>query len=111
MNSSRMNPGRGKDLPFVMHLERLCQLIEMGQTFTIEFHPAGDLPGGLRGKIVKKLGLHIMDGGEVAIQMLDASTSIMVGLSLANYKGLWRAWQNGVPCDAQRRGTPWRGRS
>lgn len=113
MNSSLRGSraGDGREGPFVMHLERLCQLIAMGQTFTVEFHPVSDLPLSLRGKVVKRLGLHILDGGDVAIQLLDDSTSIMVGLSLANYKALWRVWQAGTPSDALRRGTPWRGRS
>lgn len=112
MNTSLRGSRRGgDDGPFVMHLERLCDLISRGATFTVEFHPVSDLPQTLRGKIVKRLGLHILDGGDVAIQLLDASTSIMVGLSLANYKKLWRVWQNGTPSDAQRRGTPWKGRT
>lgn len=94
--------------PFIMHLERVCRLIEMGQTFTVEFHPILTGAGDLRGKVIKRLGLHIMDGGDVAIQLLDAQTSIMVGLTLANYKKTWRCWQNGIPSDPQRGATEWR---
>lgn len=100
--------GEGTGRPFLMHLERLCRLISMGQTFTVEFHPALTGTGELRGKVIRHLGLHIMDGGDVAIQLLDAETTIMVGLNLANYKRAWRVWQNGVPSDAQCRATEWR---
>lgn len=109
MNTSlRGSRNGGKDGPFLMHLERLCRLISMGQTFTVEFHPVLTGTGELRGKVIRHLGLHIMDGGDVAIQLIDKSATIMVGLTLANYKRAWRVWQNGVPTDEQRRATEWR---
>lgn len=109
MNTSlRGSRNGGKNGPFLMHLERLCRLISMGQTFTVEFHPVLTGTGELRGKVIRHLGLHIMDGGDAAIQLIDKSATIMVGLTLANYKRAWRVWQNGVPTDEQRRGTEWR---
>jgi len=96
--------------PFVMHLDRVCQLIEKGQTFTVEFHPVFNACGEFRGKIIGRLGLHIMDGGDVALQLMDG-TSIMVGLTLANYGSLWRCWQNGTPYGNQRKSTAWRVRA
>lgn len=101
---------RPKGGPFVMHLNRVCQLIDKGQTFTVEFHPVFNSAGDLRGKIMGGMGLHIMDGGDVALQLMDG-TSIMVGLTLANYEKVWRCWQNGMPCDGQRRGKIWRQRA
>lgn len=92
--------------PFVMHLDRVCQLIDKGQTFVVEFHPVFNNAGDLRGKIMGGMGLHIMDGGDVALQLMDG-TSIMVGLTLANYEKVWRCWQKGRPDDRQRRETEW----
>jgi len=96
--------------PFVMHLDRVCQFIEKGQTFLVEFHPVFNSSGEFRGKIIGRLGLHIMDGGDVALQLMDGST-IMVGCTLANYGSLWRCWQNGTPYGNQRKNTAWRVRA
>lgn len=106
--SATANVYQRGNAPFVMPLHRVCQLIEKGQTFTVEFHPVFNASGTFRGKIIGRLGLHIMDGGDVAIQLLDGSTTIMTGLTLANYGSLWRVWQNGTPYLAQRKRTKWR---
>lgn len=110
MNTSLRHPGRGKNAPFIMHLERVCELIERGQTFTVEFHPIFNASGRFRGKVIGRLGLHIMDGGGIALQLMDGTT-VMVGLTLANYGSLWRCWQNGTPGDELRRKAEWRVRS
>ena len=40
MNTSLRGSRRGGDEgPFVMNLERVCDLISRGATFTVEFHP------------------------------------------------------------------------
>lgn len=91
-----------------MHLEKVCRLIDMGQTFTVEFHPHGDFPRDLRGRVVKRLGLQLLADGDVALQMIGGGCSMFLGLKLSNYKPLWRCWQNGTPTDAQRRETGWR---
>lgn len=109
MSANAKFPPRG-NMPFVMHLDRVVQLIEKGQTFTVEFHPVFNASGQFRGKIIGRLGLHIMDGGDVAIQLMDG-TSIMVGLTLANYGSLWRCWQCGTPYENQRKRTVWRVRA
>lgn len=43
-------------------------------------------------------------------QWMDG-TSIMVGLTLANYGSLWRCWQCGTPYENQRKRTAWRVRA
>lgn len=96
--------------PFVMHLERVCQLIARGQTFAVEFHPCSDLPAAMRGKLIRQVRLEILTDGDVALQVGNADTKLFVGLTLANYKQIWRCWQNGLPGDRLRQGTPWKAR-
>lgn len=108
MSSSARGPQTPAGGPFVMHLEKVCRLIEMGQTFTVELHPHSDLPAQLRGRLVRRVGIHILDGGQVTLQTMDGQESIFLGLSLANYKRIWRCWQNGVPTDQARGATAWR---
>ena len=103
MNTSTRGPLRGKDLPFVMHLERVCRLIEMGQRFIVEFNPCSDIGGDVKTGI----RLTIRDGGEVCMQDATGAGFMLFDLSLANYKRVWRCWQNGVPTEAQRRSLKW----
>ena len=108
MSNSIRGPQRSANSPFVMHLERVCRLINMGQTFTVEFHPHADIPQKLQGGVVKKIGLHIRDGGEVTLVPIGGSAAMFLGLTLANYGKLWRCWQGEEPSDAQRKATQWR---
>ena len=94
-------------MPFQMHLERVCRLIEMGASFTIEFNPFSDLPG-LVGDVIQGVKLRIHEDGDVSVHMQGTAIGLkLLGLNLANYKKLWRCWQNGVPPLAQRRKTRW----
>lgn len=106
--SATANGYRRGNAPYVMPLHRVCQLIEKGELFTVEFHPVFNSCGEFRGKIIGRLGLHIMDGGAVAVQLLGGSTSMLLGLSLANYNSLWRVWRGGTPYLNQRKQTKWR---
>lgn len=100
-------PRQGPGVPFVMHLERVCRLIDMGAHFgAIEFHPYSDL-GDIRGTIVRNVALRICDGGGVSITTPDGISISAFGLALSNYKRLWRIWQNGIPTDAQRAMVKW----
>ena len=105
MSNSARGPQRA-DGPRIMYLDNVCRLLAEGQRFTIEFHPYSDLYGSMEGRMLKSMGLHILDGGQVAIIPPNGGASIFMGASLANYGSLWRCWQ-GTPTDAQRRGTPW----
>lgn len=106
MRTSIRGPLRGNNAPFVMHLERVCRLIEMGQRFTIEFNPCSNV-GKLRGRLIKDMGLHIESGGDIALVTTDGISTAGFGLTLANYKSVWRCWQNGEPDEAMRRGLKW----
>lgn len=105
MSNSIRGPQRGQGAPFVMHLERVVRLIEMGQHFTIEFNPNSDV-GMVMGDLVFNKGLRIDNGGVVMLTKDDQSFYAL-GLTLANYKRVWRCWQNGIPTDALRRGMKW----
>lgn len=89
-----------------MHLERVVRLIEMGAKFTIEFNPCSDV-GEIRERLIREVALRIRDGGDVAMVMLDGSTVVNFGMKLANYKKVWRCWQNGIPADPARRAASW----
>lgn len=104
MNTSTRGPQQGGGQPFVMHLERVCRLIEMGQTFSVEFNPCGDVAID---RVVRDVGLRIRDGGEVAMKTLNGAEVLAFGLTLANYKRLWRCWQNGTPTEGQRKAVAW----
>lgn len=107
MSNTLRGSRRGSDAPFVMHLERVCRLIDMGAKFrVIEVNPNCDLER-VRHSLIKDVGLQIRDGGDVSAILLDGSIVCGFGLSLANYKKVWRAWQNGVPTEAQRRAVRW----
>ena len=123
MNMSTRGPLRGNDTPFVMHLERVCRLIEMGQKFTIEFNPCSDIVETM-GNMIESAGISILTDGRVStlhteladLSLLDGRVCIhrpsgygaaVANLSLANYKRVWRCWQNGAPTDAQRRAVKW----
>lgn len=107
MSSSTRGPQRGTDRPFVMHLEWVCRLVDMGARLgVIEFNPNSDL-GKVRDTLVKDVVLRICDGGGVALQMLNGVSISAFGLTLANYKKVWRVWQNGVHTEAMRRSVRW----
>ena len=107
MNTSTRSPRRGNDAPFQMHLERVCRLIELGASFTIEFNPCSDIPS-LFGEVLQGVRLRIHEDGDVSVHMKGSAIGMkLLGLNLANYKKLWRCWQNGAPSVAQRRATRW----
>lgn len=105
--SSLHAPLPGTGAPFVMHLERVCRLIDMGAQFgAIEFNPNSDL-GDVRNTLVKEIGLAIRDGGSVSLIASNGMPVSALGLRLGNYKRVWRIWQNGIPSEAQRRAVRW----
>lgn len=107
MNTTKRGPQRDNTAPFLMRLERLCQLIEKGAEVTIEFNPCSDIPAML-GHTMDHVHLRIHEGGDVSVHAKNDTVSFnLLGLTLANYKRLWRCWQNGNPTEAQRRTTPW----
>lgn len=106
MSSSIRGTQHGKDAPFVMHLERVCRLIEMGQRFTVEFNPTSDVAAaGV--SIVQDIRIRIREGGDILMEALNGMQTLDFRMTLANYKRVWRIWQNGVPTDAQRRTLRW----
>ena len=91
-----------------MHLERVCRLIDMGARFLVEFNPNSDVGERMiGGQTIGNVGLRITDGGGVSMVLLDSSSTCAFGMTLANYKRLWRCWQNGVPTEAARRAMRW----
>lgn len=107
MSKSIRGPQYGDDGPFLMHLERVCRLIEKGAEFVIEFNPCSDLPA-LLGEIMEHVKLRIHEDGAVSVRVGPKDIAFnLLGLTLANYKRLWRCWQNGTPTTAQRRRRPW----
>lgn len=107
MNTSMRAPQRGDNGPFLMHLERVCRLIEKGAEFVIEFNPCSDIAPML-GRVMERVRLRIEEGGDVTVLARGGSEGYrLLGLTLANYKRLWRCWQNGTPTTAQRRSKPW----
>ena len=92
--------------PFIMHLERVVRLIEMGQHFTVEFNPCSDV-GIAKDTLVRDIGLRIDSGGDVAMLTSNGLGVYTQKLTLANYKRVWRCWQNGVPSVAQRCASKW----
>lgn len=103
MSNSGRGPLSGVGAPFVMHLERVCRLIDMGAAFVVEFHPNGDNGEGM----ISGLKLRILEGGEVALMTMDGTQVTCFDLALANYKRVWRCWQNGIPTLEQRRTALW----
>ena len=107
MSKSIRGPQYGDDGPFLMHLERVCRLIEKGAEFVIEFNPCSDLPA-LLGETMEHVRLRIEEGGDVTVLARGGSEGYrLLGLTLANYKRLWRCGQNGTPTTDQRRRRPW----
>lgn len=107
MNTSMRAPQRGDNGPFLMHLERVCRLIEKGAEFVIEFNPCSDLPA-LLGETMEHVRLQIHEDGAVSVHAGRKDIAFnLLGLTLSNYKRLWRCWKNGTPTTAQRRRTPW----
>lgn len=107
VGNSLRGPRRGGDGPFVMHLERVCRLIEMGQRFSVEINPCSDV-GSAAPNVVRDLEIRIHAGGAVSLQTIHGAPVMMFDLTLSNYKRVWRCWQNGTPTEAQRRAAPWR---
>lgn len=106
MSSSIRGTQHGKDAPFVMHLERVCRLIEMGQRFTVEFNPTSDVAAaGVT--IVQDIRIRIREGGDILMEALNGMQTMDFRMTLANYKRLWRVWQNGMPTEAQRLALRW----
>lgn len=93
--------------PFVMHLEQVCRLIDMGQHFVVEFNPCSDV-NVENNHMIRNVGLGIKDGGRISMIMPGGIYIMAYDMTLANYRKLWRCWQNGVPNEAQRRGLKWR---
>ena len=102
-HTNENRPARG-NAPFVMHLERVCRLADMGQRFAVEFNPCGDVP--VTG-LIRDVAIRIREDGDVHLLLLDGTTVMAFGLTLANYKRVWRCWQNGIPTEAQRRAARW----
>lgn len=94
--------------PYVLHLERVVQLIDRGNTLTVELHPCSDLPN-VTGGLIRRIGAHILDGGEVMLIALNGMSTLQLGLTLANYKQIWRCWV-GNPTERQRRELRWQTR-
>ena len=107
MSNSTRGPQRADSGPRVMYLDQLCRLLADGQRFTIELHPYSDLYGDMGSRVARNTGLHILDGGQVAMLPGSSGVSVFMGATLANYGSLWRCWQ-GTPGEAQRKGTPWK---
>ena len=107
MSSSARGPQCGRGLPFVMHLERVCQLIDMGQTFIVEFNPNSEAASA-GATMVRGVRLLIHEGGDITMESEDGSQRIDLGMTLANYRWFWRCWQNGEPQDVQCKATRWR---
>lgn len=106
MSNSTHGPLRGQGMPFVMHLERVCRLVEMGQKLMIEFNPCSDVVE-LMGSMIEGARISILSEGRVCIQRPSGCGAAVANLSLANYKKVWRCWQNGTPTEAQRRAVKW----
>lgn len=96
----------GGGAPFVMHLERVCRLIEMGQRFAVEINPCSDC-GPAAPNVVRDLEIRIHAGGAVSLMTIHGAPVMMFNLTLANYRRIWRVWQNGTPTEAQRRAVRW----
>ena len=90
--------------PFVMHLERVCRLMELGQRFTVEFNPCCDVEIA---RVIGNLELHVHDGGDISVRTMNGAVLMAFNLTLGNYKKVWRCWQNGTPTEAQRRAVKW----
>ena len=108
MSNSLRNPAIGNRGPYVLHLERVVQLIDRGNTLNIEFNPCSDLPQVTTG-MIRGIGAHILDGGEVMLLTIAGDATFKLGLTLANYKQIWRCWV-GNPTERQRRSLRWQTR-
>ncbi len=81
-------------------------MIEMGQSFVVESNPHSDVAHSAAAR-VRKERVRIREGGDVIMETLNGMQTMDFGMSLANYKRVWRCWQNGVPTEAQRRALRW----
>jgi len=107
MGNSLRGPQHGNKAPYVMRLERVCQLIELDGRFpAIEFNPCSDA-GEIRNRLLTQIGLRIRENGVITLVLPGSLNITAFGLTLANYKKVWRCWQNGVPTEAQRRAVRW----
>ena len=95
-------------VPFVMHLDRVARLMEMGTRFDIEINPNCDLAERFERRpcMMLDMQLRVLAGGGVEI-MVNSRTGYEMGLTLANYKRIWRCWQNGAPTAAQSAACKW----
>lgn len=93
-------------IPFIMHLEKVCQLIEMEHPFTIEFNPCSDITDMVDG-LIQGVRVHIHENGNLSIHLPNGIGISTLRLTLSNYKRVWRCWQNGIPTKAQRDKTRW----
>lgn len=93
--------------PFIMHLERVVRLIEMGQRFVVEINPNSDVYDLIGRRMLEGVRLEIADGGRLLVEMANGVGVSVLRLTLANYKRVWRCWQNGVPDEDLRRGVSW----
>ena len=96
---------KSNNAPFVLRLEQLVRLMEQGK-FVIEFNPCSDI-GATVGTLIKDVGLRIERDGDVAMVTSDGQSVCTMGLTLANYKRIWRCWHKGVPNENMRRGLRW----
>ena len=105
MSSSARGPQRRPDGPYVLHLERVCQLVDRGTAVTLELNPASDAAMTTDG-ILPRVLIDIHEGGDVSLHRLGSGDRVFLGLTLANYKRRWRCWV-GIPSEAQRRAMKW----
>lgn len=103
MSNSSRGPLSGVGAPFVMHLERVCRLMEMGAAFVVEFNPNCDIGPGM----VRDMRLRVLEGGEVEMETVNGYQTMRLNLTLSNYRRIWRCWQNGTPTPDQRRAASW----
>ena len=101
MSSSIRGLQRGASGPYVLHLERVCQLIDRGTPVTVELHPNSDAIG-----LLPRVLIDIHEGGDVSLHRIGSGDRLFLGLTLANYKRQWRCWV-GEPTEAQRRAMRW----
>lgn len=106
MSSSIRGPQHGGTGAYVLHLERVCQLIERGNTLTVEINPVSDVAAAMDRPVIRAT-IDIHEGGDVSLGRPGHNGDrLFLGLTLANYKRVWRCWA-GEPTEAQRRAMRW----
>ena len=106
MGDSRRAP-RGAGQPYVLHLDRVCQLMERGTPMNVELHRVRGLPATWAGELMHAVRMRVLEGGEVQIEPDGRGVSLRLGIWLGDYGSVWRVWA-GMPGDVQRIGTKWR---